>query len=79
VKKLLKCGAQDKFIVLKREDTANFLTRVQLDILSRLLKAIASGRLKKGKKTGNEYLVINTDETYTPEIIDILKRNGHWG
>lgn len=79
MKKLLKCGAQDKFIVFKREDAANFLTRVQRDILSRLLKAIASGRLRKGKKTDNEYLVINTDEPYAPEIIEILKRNGHWG
>lgn len=79
MKKLLKCGGRDKFIVIKREDAANFLDRVQRDILSRILKAIASSRLRKGKKTDNEYLVINTDEPYAPEIIEILKRNGHWG
>ncbi len=47
MKKLLKCGAQDKFIVIKREDVSNFLDRVQRDILSRLLKAIITGRNKK--------------------------------
>jgi len=75
----LKCGGLDKFIVIKRDDAQNFLDRVQLDILSRILKAIASGRRRKGKKTDNEYLVINVDEPYAPEIIEILKRNGHWG
>jgi len=30
------------------------------------------------EKRQNEYLVINTDEPYAEEIIEILKRNGHW-
>ena len=77
--KKLQCGGLDKFIVIKREDAKNFLSRVQSDILKRMLKAINSSRLKKGKKIDNEYLVINTDEPYAPEIIEILKRNGHWG
>lgn len=77
--KKLKCGGLNKFIVIKREDTHNFLDRVQRDILDRMLKAIASGRRRNGKKADNEYLVINTDEPYAPEVIEILKRNGHWG
>jgi hypothetical protein len=71
MKKLLRCGAQNKFIVIKREDASNFLTRVQRDILLRILKTITSSRLKKGKKIDNEYLVINTDEPYANEVIDI--------
>lgn len=27
----------------------------------------------------NTYIVINTDEPYADEIIEILKRHGHWG
>jgi hypothetical protein len=29
-------------------------------------------------KKENTYLVINTDEPYADEIIEILKKNGHW-
>ncbi len=77
--KKLKCGGLNKFIVIKREDVTTYLDRVERDILSRTLKKIASGRRRKGKNDDNEYLVINTDEPYAPEIIEILKQNGHWG
>lgn len=36
-------------------------------------------RERAGKDVAPEYLVINTDEPYAPEIIEILKRNDHWG
>ena len=76
--KNLKCGGLNKYIVVKREDVDSSLNRVQKDILTRMLKQITSSRRRKNK-TDNEYLVINTDEPYAPEIIEIMKRNGHWG
>lgn len=75
----LKCGGLNKFIVIKREDVPAYLDRVERDILSRMLKKIASCRRRKKKNADNEYLVINTDEPYASEIIEILKRNGDWG
>lgn len=31
------------------------------------------------KKEPHTYLVINRDEHYADEVIEILKRHGHWG
>ena len=35
------------------------------------------GRYEEGKEE-NKYIVINTDEPYAEEVIDILRKNGHW-
>lgn len=32
-----------------------------------------------GTPTDHEYLVINTDEPYIQDIIEIMKKNGQWG
>jgi len=77
----LKCGGKNKFIVLKRDDCNKYLDKEHGSMLSEVLQCIAAGRLQDQDKTSisNEYLVINTDEPYAPEIIEIMKRNGHWG
>lgn len=42
---------------------------------------IDSHRIDAGKQpaSNNTYIVINTDEPYAPEVVEILKRYGHWG
>lgn len=76
---LLKCGAKHKFMVIKIDDTKKYLSLEQQAKLVDILDTIQIAREKEGKNPNNEYLVINTDEPYVPEIIEILKRNGHWG
>jgi len=75
----LKCGAKQKYIIIKIEDYFKYVNSVfKLAMLDNDLKDIEDGREKDGKTRFNEYLVINTDEPYAPEVIEILKRNGHW-
>lgn len=77
--RLEQLGGKAKFIVIKREDADKHLDYEHGNMLLRVLKQIGVGRLKDGKKSSNEYLVINLDEPYAPQIVDILKANGHWG
>ena len=76
----LKNGAKRKFIVIKIEDLIKHVNSVfKLAMLDNDLKDIQAGRKAAGKEPCPEYLVINTDEPYAEEIIEIMKRNGHWG
>lgn len=76
--KLLEGGNFDKFIVFKNEDIEKYTGNLSEATLRKTAELIESGRMKDGKSTGNTYLVINTDESYAGEVIEILKRNGHW-
>lgn len=67
-----------KFTVLKNEDIEKHLTEVQKNDLVSIIETIANGRIGEGKHRSNTYIVINTDEPYVQEIIEIMKRNGHW-
>ena len=71
-------GNFDKFLVLKWDDINRYLTRRDKDDLNECIEAVLDGR-RMGGKPDNTYLVINTDEPYAHEIVEILKRNGHWG
>jgi len=76
----LKNGAKRKFIVIKIDDLIKHVNSAfKLAMLDNDLKDIQAGRKADGKEPCPEYLVINTDEPYAGEIIDIMKRNGHWG
>lgn len=76
----LKCGAAKKFIVIKIDDLKKYVNSVfKLAMLENDLNDIQAGRKADGKKPCPEYLVISTDEPYAGEIIEIMKRNGHWG
>jgi len=44
-----------------------------------VIKADAQRTIQTGKITPATYLVINTDEPYADEIIEIMKRYVHWG
>jgi len=70
-----------KFIVHKIEDIQEHLTMEQRVQLGAIGATIDSRRIDSGKQpaSNNTYIVINTDEPYAPEIVEILKRYGHWG
>lgn len=72
-------GMEMKFTVVKNEDVEKHLDDRDKSELSRVLWKIEQGRYEEGKEAMNTYLMINTDEPYIPEIIDILKANGQWG
>jgi len=72
-------GKLDKFAVLKTDDIKKYLSESEARRLWETFDTIGDRRQLDGKKRGNLYLVINVDEPYAPEIIEILKRNGHWG
>lgn len=77
--KNLKCGGINKFIVFKREDVAKYTGNLTWNVLLNSAELIENGRERDGKKRSNEYIVINTDEPYANEVIEILKKHGHWG
>ena len=70
-------GMQMKFTVLKNDDILN-LEPDSLSALDRVVGEIMDNRKAEGKKS-NTYLVINTDEPYAAEVIEIMKSHGHWG
>lgn len=74
-------GMQNKFVVVKRTDISEFLPPVLEDQLEDILHAIDVNQVVQQvtPASNKKYLVINTDESYAPEIVEILKRNGHWG
>lgn len=67
-----------KFIVIKKDDADKYLNEKGQETLNGILDIIFDSRSMDGKKI-NKYLVINTDEPYADEVIEILKSNGHWG
>ena len=74
----IKGGNFDKFIVIKTEDVYRYLPEHDKIDLAHITRQIYEGIKRHGKKP-NTYLVINTDEPYADQVVDILKANGHWG
>lgn len=71
-------GMKEKFTVLKHDDINRYLDeKAKIELMASTI-AIKQLRAIEGKKD-NTYLVINTDEPYADEIIEIMKRHGHWG
>jgi len=68
-----------KFLTVKWDDVGNALTKEDLKQLDSLLGKIEDYREKENKNRANEYLVVNTDESYAEEVAFILQQNGHWG
>lgn len=75
-------GKERRYTVINEHDVEKYLSiGVQQDLaimLDRMLGNIEHGREKDGKKPFNSYIVINTDEPYIDEIVDVMKRNGHF-
>ncbi|MEK8133168.1 hypothetical protein WMW72_35425 [Paenibacillus filicis] len=70
-------GMAYKFQVLKNDDIEK-LTHHEKVALGHIVERIIENRRAEGK-VDNYYLVINTDEPYADEVVEILKRHGHWG
>lgn len=68
----------DKFIVIKRSDIDKYLTDMSKGIFDYHLQEIEIGRMNDNKTLFNFYLVVNQDEPYADEVIEIMKRHGHW-
>lgn len=72
-------GFENKFTVIKNEDVMKYALKPNMDYLKNLQNYIGKRRQKEGKVPSNSYIVINLDEPYIDEIVEIMKRHGHWG
>ncbi|MFA5719940.1 MAG: hypothetical protein WC939_02635 [Acholeplasmataceae bacterium] len=70
-------GIGDKFIVIKKDDL-KYLDKYTGAALDLALAVINENRKAEGKKF-NYYLVVNADESYAGQVIDLMKTHGHWG
>jgi hypothetical protein len=75
----LKCGGLKKHIVIKIEDLTRINSMFKIAMLKNDLDDIAESRKAEGKEPTNEYIVVNTDEPYIEEIIEVLKKHNAWG
>ncbi len=49
-----------------------------LRILTSILRGVQWRRILENKNPEPCYIVINTDEPYIDEIVEVLKKHGHW-
>lgn len=79
----VKEGFKRRYTVLNERDYQKYVDedlKEEFDeIFNEVLKKIEEGRILDGKKSFNNYVVINLDEPYIDEVIEVMKRNGHWG
>lgn len=75
-------GRPCKYTVLSHKDLDKYIdvfTQNELWVmLDSILGNIENAREKDGKKPYNSYIIINTDEPYIDEIVEVMKRHGHW-
>jgi chemotaxis regulatin CheY-phosphate phosphatase CheZ len=67
-------GKFDKFLVINRKFLQFLSITDQLNLhkmMNKVNKKIPDVRDKR-------YIVINTDEPYAEEVIEIMKKHGHW-
>ncbi|MED3792445.1 hypothetical protein P4571_08310 [Niallia alba] len=72
-------GMKIKYLHFKLSDCSKYLSEQDQMQLVRISEKITNRRKEEGKNQDNTYLVINTDESYADEVIEIMKSNGHWG
>ncbi|WP_137744577.1 hypothetical protein [Robertmurraya siralis] len=79
----VKEGFERRFTVINERDFQKYVPEsIQHDFWVEFNQAqnwIEDGRMQEGKQPFNNYVVINLDEPYIKEIIEIMKRHGHWG
>ncbi|MNM68469.1 hypothetical protein D3C81_800300 [compost metagenome] len=63
-------------VVVKVEDIDK-LPEEQMQKMYGLLNLVNAEREKQGKPI-NQYAIVNLDEPYAGEVVEIMKRNGHW-
>jgi len=73
-------GRERKYTIINEKDKAKYLTSEEQEefesALFYYLGKIEEGRAIDGKEPFNSYVVINTDEPYINEIVEIMKLNG---
>lgn len=74
-------GMVMKYTVIKNKDIETYLTDDEQNTFHGLVEDTIgyTKDVLEARKKQNKYLVINTDEPYAGEVIEIMKRHGHWG
>ncbi len=79
----VKEGFERRFTIINENDFEKYVPdgeRSRFDrVFNDICEWIEDGRKLDGKIPYNNYVVINLDEPYIDEVIEIMKRNGHWG
>lgn len=73
MKRLAELGLENKYVVIKYKDI-NELSDKYRTPLRDILRKIEDNRKANGKKQ-NEYIVINADELYVKEVVEIIKEH----
>jgi len=66
-----------KYLVMKYTDIDNYADYEDEQGIINACISITNGRINE-EKTDNDYIVINMDEPYINEIIEVMKKHGHW-
>jgi hypothetical protein len=64
---------ENTHFVIKKDDTMQYLNRLQKVALRDVLDTISKSR-KKDNKKNNEYLIINKDEPYANKVFEVIKQ-----
>lgn len=79
----VKEGFERRFTIINERDIEKYVPEPLIEDLNASLHNalvwVEEGRKNDGKHPFNNYLIINLDEPYAPEVIEIMKRHGHWG
>lgn len=79
----VKEGMERRFTIINEKDYQRYVPVQARESFEAALNNVAGwiedGRQKEGKHPFNNYVVINLDEPYIDEVIEIMKRHGHWG
>lgn len=75
-------GRERRYTIVNEADLLKYVPGRVVDKLrvahNQACDFIEYGRKKDGKQPYNSYIVINTDEPYVKEIIEVMKKHGHW-
>ncbi|MEB6549759.1 hypothetical protein MXL46_11745 [Heyndrickxia sporothermodurans] len=79
----VKEGFERRFTIINEKDFEKYvpdsLQEEFAAVFNNVADWIEEGRKEDGKAPFNSYVVINLDEPYIDDIIEIMKRNDHWG
>ncbi|MFA2628566.1 hypothetical protein ABR778_21450 [Bacillus cereus] len=64
-----------KFVVLKVEDVLKATSASEGVVLEGITRKIESLRKKEGRNTDPKYYVVNQDEPYAEEVLNIIKKH----
>jgi hypothetical protein len=76
--KSMKCGGRLTHLVFKLSDIELLPLKLQ-NAINEANHWIGNMRVLQGRNSKSEYIVVNIDEEYAPELIDVLKRHNAWG